>query len=172
MAKEEAQPEQEPAKGGSKKLIIIIAAVVLVLLLGGGAAVFLMKGSKAPAEDGDDEATEAEAEGEEGEGGEGGAMAPAIMPLETFIVNLQVKGSFLKTTIQLEFAEPEIPKTAEADIPKIRDVVIRLMSAKSAADILNTEGKERLREELRDGINQVLGAEDVTQVYFTEFIIQ
>ena len=87
-------------------------------------------------------------------------------------MNLQVKGSFLKTTIQLEFAEPQLPPTVESDIPKVRDAVIRILSSKSSADILTAEGKEKLREEIKNSVNESLGAEDVTQVYFTEFIIQ
>ena len=133
-----------------------------------------MKGGKAPEEGGGDAAEGGEAEGgAEGEGEGGGETAgPAFLPLETFIVNLQVKGSFLKTSIQLEFTEPVLPKTIESEVPKIRDAVIRVLSAKGSAEILTAEGKERLREELRDAINQTLGAEDVSKVYFTEFIIQ
>ena len=97
---------------------------------------------------------------------------PAVLPLDTFIVNLQVKGSFLKTTVQLEFVEPELPPTIEHETPKIRDAIIRLLSSKSAADILSADGKEKLREELRQEINGALKSEDVGQVYFTEFIIQ
>ena len=173
--------EGEAPKGGKKKMIIIIA-VAAVVLIGGGVGAFLALGGKKPAEDGASEeggeGEEAAAEGEGGkehgeEGGEhGGPAAPAVMPLETFIVNLQVKGSFLKTTLQLEFAEPELPPTAEADTPKIRDTIIRILSSKSAQDLLSAEGKEKAREEIRDGINELLGGEDVTQVYFTEFIIQ
>lgn len=167
MAKEEPKEPEAPASGGSKKLIIIIVAVVIVLAVGVGAFLAL-SGGKAD-EEAEDEGEELEEEGE----GEGEAnLPPAILPLETFIVNLQVKGSFLKTTIQLEFAEPELPPTIESDVPKVRDAVIRVLSGKTSAEILTAEGKERLREELRDSINETLGAEDVTQVFFTEFIIQ
>jgi flagellar FliL protein len=167
MAKEETKEPEAPASGGSKKLIIIIVAVVIVLAVGVGAFLAL-SGGKAD-EEAEDEGEELEEEGE----GEGEAnLPPAILPLETFIVNLQVKGSFLKTTIQLEFAEPELPPTIESDVPKVRDAVIRVLSGKTSAEILTAEGKERLREELRDSINETLGAEDVTQVFFTEFIIQ
>ena len=87
-------------------------------------------------------------------------------------MNLQVKGSFLKTTIQLEFAEPELPHTIEHETPKIRDSIIRVLSSKSAQDILSADGKEKLREELKDAVNTALKSEDVTEVYLTEFIIQ
>lgn len=171
--KEDEEGGEKPAGGGGKKkLIIIIVAAVLVL--GGGVGAFLaMSGKKAP------EGEEATAEGEgggdeaaaEGEG-EQGELPGAIMQLDTFIVNLQVKGSFLKTTINLEFAEPELPKTAENDTPKIRDAIIRVMSAKSANEILVKDGKDKLGEEIKKVVNEVLESEDVVKVYFTEFIVQ
>jgi flagellar protein FliL len=169
MAKEEAPAEQPPAKSGKKKLIIIIAVVVVLLGVGVGAFLALKGGKGAQGgEEGEDLGEEEGAVEGEGEV----ELPPAVLPLETFIVNLQVKGSFLKTTIQLEFMEPELPKTAENEVPKIRDTIIRVLSAKSSAEILTVEGKERLREEVRNAINQTLGAEDVAKVYFTEFIIQ
>lgn len=166
MAKEETPPE-EPPKSSSKKMLIIIVAVVLVVVLGGVGAFLALKGKSEAATE---EEGSAQEEGEEQE--EVGSAPPAVLPLDTFIVNLQVKGSFLKTTIQLQFGEPELPPTVETDVPKIRDTVIRILSSRSSVDILTGEGKEKLKEEIKTGINEVLGAEDVTDVYFTEFIIQ
>ena len=164
MAEEASGEEEGGGKKGKKGLIIIIIAVLV--LVGGGVGAFLALGNS------HDEADGEEAEDEELGEGEEGILPAAILPLETFIVNLQVKGSFLKTTIQLEFAEPELPPTVESDIPKIRDSIIRVLSSKESADILTPAGKESLRQEIRDAVNEALGAEDVTQVYFTEFIIQ
>lgn len=164
MAEEETGEEEGGGKGGSKKLILILVAVLV--LGGGGVGAFLALGGSGNEEDGEfEDEEEFEDEGE-------GVLPAAVLPLETFIVNLQVKGSFLKTTIQLEFAEPTLPPTVESDIPKIRDSVIRILSSKESADILSPDGKEALRQDLRDAVNETLGAEDVTQVYFTEFIIQ
>ena len=57
---------------------------------------------------------------------------------------------------------------------QIRDVIIRILSSKHADDLLTQDGKERLKEELLEGINEAVGLEEpaVTGVYFTEFIIQ
>jgi flagellar FliL protein len=169
-AKEEAA--EKPAGGGKKKLIMIIVAV-LVLVGGGAGAFFVMGGSGS--EEGGEEGEEGEEHGEEGEEGaegEHGELPGAIMPLETFIVNLQVKGSFLKTTINLEFADPELPHSAENDMPKIRDAVIRVLTKKEAKEILTPEGKDKMRDEIKETVNQSLGSEDVVGVFFSEFIVQ
>lgn len=169
--KEAAEGGEKPAGGGKKKLIIIIIVVVLVLVLGGVGAFFALGGSKGEGEEGGEEEAEAEAEAN-GEEGAAGELPGAIFPLEVFIVNLSVKGSFLKTSIQLEFVEPMPPPSLENDIPRIRDAIIRVLSSKTAADLLGSEGKETLREEVKEVVNDTLGADDVSQIYFTEFIIQ
>lgn len=57
---------------------------------------------------------------------------------------------------------------------KLRDAVIRILSSKKADELLTTDGKGRLKEELVDGLNEVLALEEppVTGVLFTEFIVQ
>ena len=167
------ETEEKPKK--SKKLIIIIAAVVVVLIIGGVGAFFALKSPKG-GEGVDPEAAKEEASAEapaEGEGGEGEAAGEAnLFPLETFIVNLQVKGSFLKTDVQLEFASAEEMKLADKEVPRLRDTIIQILSSKTASEILTSEGKEKLKDELRQSVNGLLGGEKVVEVYFTEFIIQ
>ena len=174
---EEQEQEEQKPKGGNKKLIIIIAVVVIVLILGGVGAFFALSGKKAPskATTGEAAATEAEAPEAEGEAaaeGEGEKVEASLFPLETFIVNLQVKGSFLKTDMQLEFKTGEDVKKAEKEVPRLRDTVIRILSSKTATEILASEGKEKLKDEVRTAVNELLGEEKVLEVYFTEFIIQ
>jgi flagellar FliL protein len=168
MSEEEKEKDEAAPKGGGKKKLIIIIIIALVLIGGGVGAFFAFGKSKGADNEDGEEADAAENDGE----GPVEDLPPAVLPLDTFIVNLQVKGSFLKTTLQLEFDEPELPHTIEHDTPKIRDAIIRVLSSKAAPDILSTEGKEKLREELKRAVNEALKSEDVTQVYITEFIIQ
>ena len=166
MAEEEENEGGEAPKGGKKKLIIII--VIVLVLIGGGVGAFLAfaGGGGGGDEDEDGEDDEFSEEVEEGE------LPGAIVPLDAFVVNLQIKGSFLKTAIQLEFIDPEPPPMLENDMPKVRDAVIRVLSNRKAGDLLGMDGKDKLRDELRDAVNEALGIDDVVYVYFTEFIIQ
>lgn len=170
--KKEAEDDGEKTEksaGGKKKTLIIIIAVVLVLVIAGVGAIFVFSGSGGK-EEGEGDAAEEEEVIEEGS--EDAADLPAIFPLEVFIVNLSVKGSFLKTMIQLEFLEATPPPTIQNDLPRIRDAVIRVLTSKTAPELLSSEGKEKLRGEIKDVVNETLGAEEVANVYFTDFIIQ
>ena len=170
---EEGQESEEKPKK-SKKLIIIIAVIVLVLIVGGVGAFFALKAPKGGEGEGAAEAAtqEEEAKTEEGAAEGHGEVEANLFPLETFIVNLQVKGSFLKVDIQLEFAAAEEMKSAEKEVPRLRDTIIQILSSKTASEILTSDGKEKLKDELRQSINGLLGEEKVVEVYFTEFIIQ
>lgn len=58
-------------------------------------------------------------------------------------------------------------------IPAIEDAVTTVLSSKTYADLASTEGKDQTKKEIKDRVQRVLGdAEHVTNVYFTEFVIQ
>lgn len=168
--------ESQEAKPKSKKKLIIIVAVVVVLLVV-VVAFLALGGKKAPAE------------GEEGVVEEEHDAPAQHAELGTFIVNLSDNASFLKVRITVEFHEAkhgegggghggegagksDLPEPFGSREPIVRDAIIRVMSSKRAEDVLNVEGKEELREELIDALNEALQADAVTALYFQEFIIQ
>lgn len=179
--KKEGEGEAAPKKS-KKKLIIIVVAVLV--LLGGGIGGFLVLGKKPPAEE-----AEAEKEHEEHEHLE-------VVELDNFIVNLSENSSFLKIRINLEVSSDALHSTAPdaaggggghgggdksglpgalgAREPMIRDSIIRILSSKRAEEVLSPEGKDTLKEELVDAVNEAVGAEEpiVQGVYFADFIIQ
>jgi flagellar basal body-associated protein FliL len=73
-----------------------------------------------------------------------------------------------------EAAGPVIPEHFTKRMSQIKDAVIKILSAKRSDDLLTVEGKERLKDELLEGINEAIGLEEppVTGVFFTEFMIQ
>ncbi|MCB0319093.1 MAG: flagellar basal body-associated FliL family protein [Bdellovibrionales bacterium] len=195
-----ADEEKKDAEGGEdkpkskKKLIIIIAAAVVVL--GGGAGAFLMMSGgdeNAEGEHGDAHVQEIEEEAH-----------LATAELEPFIVNLSEQTSFLKIKVLIEYdpellnmghdhggggayggggsggggggegAGGGLPSVMAEREPMIRDAVIRVIASKTAKQVLSTEGKEELKEELLDAINEAIGLDEpaVVNLYFIEFIIQ
>jgi flagellar FliL protein len=54
--------------------------------------------------------------------------------------------------------------------PKIRDIIIIIVSSKTYAQISAKEGKDQLRDEIRDQVNLFLTKGQIQKVYFTEFI--
>lgn len=189
-------------KKGSKKLVIIIVAVLLLLVLGGGAAAFfLMK--KNSAED--------EEEGADAGAGHAKAAAqaqaakpakrdptkpPTYVPLDPFVVNLADRDQerFAQIGITLEVDDPKFAEELKGFMPAIRNGILMTLAHKTAAELLEREGKEKLAEEvMREAVRPLgidIDEEDdepapgkkkrrkqpvynpVQQVHFSSFIIQ
>ena len=59
-----------------------------------------------------------------------------------------------------------------ANLPKIKDSILILLSSKTFKDIYTVEGKFKLRDEITTRINRFLVTGQVRSIYFTEFVIQ
>lgn len=168
MAKAEtpaAQGESAAPPTGNKKklLIIILAAVLLVVLAAGGAAVLLL-GGKPQGEHAEEQVEEVE------------EAVPIYERLETFTVNLADQESYLQTEISLKLADQKVQERLKQRMPEVRDVLLRVLSSKTAEELITPEGKAELAKEIRKEVNGVIGAKKVDQgvkdVLFTSFIIQ
>ena len=108
------------------------------------------------------------------------------------VLNLKAPATapaYAKVVIALEFEDPEhkyinlqgaavdaanVIYTEELapDMHKILDAVTTLFSSKTADQVSTTEGREKLKEELKDAINEELHHEKVEKVFFVTFVTQ
>jgi flagellar protein FliL len=57
--------------------------------------------------------------------------------------------------------------------PQVHDAITTVLSSKRTNEVTSTDGRERLREELRLKINTVLPpGQQVVKIFFTDFVIQ
>jgi len=95
------------------------------------------------------------------------------MALDEFLVNLTGSSDhYLKVTVALGLKKDETEEKLKDDVAPIRDVIVSVLSSKPAEDLATTEGKERLKLELKDRINKELGSDKIVKVYFTSFATQ
>ena len=99
-----------------------------------------------------------------------------ICPLDSFIVNLMDRSGlgkrYLKVTMKLEVGSDDDQDLLEEHTPQIRDTVLLLLSSLTFKEINSMEGKLELKQSLIFQINQVLGADRVKKIYFSEFVVQ
>lgn len=107
------------------------------------------------------------------------------------VVNLADGPAFryLKVQVTLEFADPkyragelkgealtkreeEFAQEIAAHRPAIEDFLITTLTRKTTAELLTSEGKEALRQQLLEGFRQRIPEPHLRAVYFTEFVIQ
>ncbi|MBC7754249.1 MAG: flagellar basal body-associated FliL family protein [Moraxellaceae bacterium] len=95
-----------------------------------------------------------------------------VVPLETFIVNLAgSKGrKVLKVNMELEVKGTDVVQEIDNRKAQIRDFIIIILSSKTFEEVSTKEGKDNLRNEIKDNINTFLVKGKVSNVYFTELI--
>lgn len=182
MAKD-AKPAEEGAETPkkSKKLLIIIVAVVLLLVIAGGGAAYILL--KKPPPDGEEDVAEETTKHKS----KAEAHPSVFINLETFTVNLipETGDQYLQVIISLEIDDPHAEPTLKGQMPKIRNNVMLLLSSQKASELMTKEGKEKLAEELKTEINNIVeppkknkkgksieSEGPVLSVLFTSFIIQ
>ncbi len=163
----EAAPAAAPA--GSKP-IVLYALVVINMLVVAGVGFMVWKNSHKPAATVDqviegvkkDDHAEAEKAPEVGK----------VIPLETFIVNLAgSKGrKVLKVNMELEVKGQDIIQEIDNRKAQIRDFIIIILSSKTYDQVSTKEGKDGLRNEIKDNVNSFLSKGKIVNVYFTELI--
>ncbi len=95
-----------------------------------------------------------------------------VIPLETFIVNLAgSKGrKVLKVNMELEIKGQDVIQEIDNRKAQIRDFIIIILSSKTYDEVSTKEGKDFLRNEIKDQVNSFLSKGKIMNVYFTELI--
>ncbi len=160
MPDPEVKEAEQEKKGGNPLLLIIVAVVVLALAAGGFA--FFVLTSKGQ------ETKQQEAKKEE--------KKPGIFYEfeNAFIVNLSEPNAerYLKVHPVLEVDSEDVVEEIKQKLPQVKDILITIFSSKGLDDVTSLAGKDRLKQEIMDKINEVLSKGKVEGVYFEEFVIQ
>ncbi len=173
--------------------VVLTAAALLSLVLGYGAGAFTGQPILAALGLGPDESQEPQLANEEISGDEeisGAAKLFAPMPgvfdpekerfyaeVGEILVALPHRGStrHLQLTVQLVGHDEDYMKTVENDVPAIRNGLLIFFNQQEFSKVESYEGRESLRRETLQRVNEIIGAtpEDrVADVYFTAYITQ
>ena len=158
-------PADKPAKGGKKKLMLIVLAP---LLLGGvGAGVWfggLLGGHKVEARSEKTEKAEAAK-----------PMAPVFVELPEIVANLNAgpkRNSFIKLKVKLEAHRPEDVAAINAAMPRLLDLFQTYLRETRPEELRGPASTYRLREELLNRAEDAVAPGHVSDVLFTDLLIQ
>jgi flagellar FliL protein len=102
------------------------------------------------------------------------AQLGPLFPLETFIVNLadEERSRYLRITMDLELVEATDSEKLNQRLPQIRDRILMILPSKRFEEIASMEGKTALRDEIINKLNSLFPRAVVTNIFFTEFVVQ
>lgn len=149
-----AQAAEAPPKKSRKKLFVILA--VLVVLIGGyEAKSILLKphytaGQKVP--------------------------LGKILPLDQILTNL-ADGHDVQVNISIQLTSVANTSAMSADLPRFDDAAISVLSADTQSQLLPAAGRAEAKAQMLARFQKIAGtvdgaAQQVTAVYFTNFVIQ
>ncbi len=166
-----AQGAASDSKGS--KPILLYALVIINMLVVGGVGAMIYLGKKKEAQHATiDKVVEGEAQAQAEEKEKADEFIGKMIPMETFYVNLAGNrgNRLLKVNMELEVESEKVIEEIEKRKPQIRDIIIIILSSKTFKDLESREGKEGLRDEIKDAVNSFLTKGRIKHVHFTEFI--
>jgi flagellar basal body-associated protein FliL len=151
-----AEPDDaEKATGKKKKKLVVILAIVAVLVVAG--AVVKLKMDKTVYRPGEP------------------VPAGQVVSLGTVTVALS-DGHLVQATIDLQMTKPASLTEESDDSAHLEDVAVSVLGGQSYTALLVSAGRTAVQQQLLTSFQQVLGrsdgAEQVSAVYFTGFVLQ
>jgi flagellar FliL protein len=149
-------PEPLPEKKAKSKLPIIVGLIALILFAGAFVVTKIVLGKghakKAPVK----------------------IEVGTVVPLDEFLINTADPSGdhYLKTTLAIGLVKGVSGDDFKDKVPIARDAIVMVLSNKTMAQLRTEDGKLALKTELRDKINDALGAKSVADVYIESFATQ
>ncbi len=160
---EPTEPETPKPAGGKRKLIMMAAPI---LLLGVGAGLWFT--GTLPRLLGMDHAAQEAAEAAK-------PLTPIYIDLPEMIANLNSnpqRPSYVKITARVEVMKADDAEKVKAALPKLQDLFLTYIREMRPEELRGSAGTYRLREELLARANLAATPARVTDVLFTQMLIQ
>jgi flagellar basal body-associated protein FliL len=99
----------------------------------------------------------------------------SVIHLESFVVNLSgaTESAYLRVGIDLGVASDQ--KDAEKQVAfkgRLRDTILAVLSTRTVDELLTTDGKAKLKDDLLKAIVARVPEIQCREVYFNEFLVQ
>ena len=156
-------------KSGPKLPPILVYLIIAVVMLAAGYLI----GNKM-AGGGSPEKAALAAHNESSEAHQTTGAPGEIVMMEDVIVNPSGTGGtrFLSVSIGFEAASKETAELIRSREAVIKDALITILGSKTIEQLSDPKEREITRFQIKKRTEQLLGSEDLTAVYFTDFILQ
>ena len=176
-----ADENQEKSPSSGKGLLLVLVALVLILIIAvvGGGFFLYSQGAL-----GGNNANVAHEEAKKEDSHEKGdtSFKAEISELVLNLTDSKGKEKIMKLSFSIKSTEPTIAAIVTEFKPEIVDVVISQISSRSSEELLTVGGKNLLKDELLQDINNIINEvtkskpevskNNVKQILFTTFVIK
>ena len=175
------QQAAAPAEGAKKKggNMLMFAGIGLgAVIIGVALALFVIKPMMADSGDGHDETSEVQKSDKKKDShkksSKGHGNEAFIHEISNIVVNPAGTGGsrFLSASFGFELASAELEREFRAREPVIRDALITILSSKTVQQLTDPKEKEIVRYQIKKRLSQLVETDDISGVYFTDFVLQ
>ncbi len=96
----------------------------------------------------------------------------SYVPGDYFVTNVKDSDSLLKVTVVLALNTDKLEEELAEKEHIIRDTIIFKLRSLTEEDILSADIQDRLRTDISEELNAVLGIDNIVTVYFNDFVMQ
>jgi len=173
---------KEAASGkGSNKLILFGGLGLGVVVIGVALALFVIKpmmsdsGGEAESTEGHTEQVDSHAEKPKPKKRDShGEAASLVYAVKDIVVNPAGTGGtrFLSVSFGFELGSAELAAEFTERELVVRDALITILSSKTVAQLTDAKQKEITRYQVKKRLEQILNTDEITGVYYTDFVLQ
>ncbi len=154
---EKASPEIKSSSGFDFRILL---AGLIIFLVAMGSTYFLMKSVMAPLMPQKEKEVKVMATGD-------------LISVGEFTTNVNDVGGtrYLKVEVFVQVSDKKVKDSIDQYMPIIKDSIQYILSSQTVAD-LDVHNRSNLKAEIKKDLNSKIGASVITNVYFTNFIMQ
>ncbi|HBK04430.1 MAG TPA: flagellar basal body protein FliL [Acetobacteraceae bacterium] len=159
------EADASAAKKGGKKKLILIAVPVVLLLAGAGLWFTGILPHLLGMEKKDDQAAAEPAK----------PVPPSYVDVPEMVANLNSanrKPSYVKLAARVEVPKPDDVEKVKAALPRLQDMMQTYMREMRPEELRGSAGTYRLREELLARANAAVAPAKISDVLFTQMLVQ
>lgn len=114
------------------------------------------------------------AEGHGEDAAETGSASGPLLALESMVTNMGEPDSdrYLKVSMQVRLTSEAARPEVEAQLVPVRNQILLFLSSLSVEDTVGADNKRAIQRKVKRIANEAMPTSRITEVYFTEFVIQ
>ncbi|MBI5867647.1 MAG: flagellar basal body-associated FliL family protein [candidate division Zixibacteria bacterium] len=79
---------------------------------------------------------------------------------------------YLSASVGIEVKSPAVLEKLRLRDLQVRDLLILVLSSRTVDELTNSHAREQMRREILGRLNQLMGGEQLTAVYFVDYVLQ
>ena len=92
--------------------------------------------------------------------------------LGDFSTNIGSSGRYFKGKIVIETTNKKTPKLIEQNVEPIRDYILSVLISQDVKTMMSENGIDNIKKDISKKVAEIIGSDDISNVYFTDYIIQ